>query len=138
MQQPLATNYTARNVQVAASLLQACCKLRSSSRYQDAFASLAPGLDDNKSAASCQQACCKLRTADLLQIANGRLAASCKLQTCCKLRTAGLLQVVEIRLTYHIDKTIRKTQEIHELLYFIRLTVYTRIHLSFITLTLIM
>ena len=31
----------ARNAQVAASLLQACC-LQSSSRYQDAFASLAP------------------------------------------------------------------------------------------------
>ena len=33
--------------------------LLSSSRYQDALASLVP-LDDYKSAASCQQACCQL------------------------------------------------------------------------------
>ena len=98
--------YTARNAQVAASLLQACCNLRSSSRYQDAFASLAPAwwqqvccklstdllqVANCKLAASCErQTCCKLRTTDLLQVANGRLAASCELQTCCKLSKSGL------------------------------------------------
>ena len=101
-------DYTARNAQVAASLLQTCCKLRSSSRYQDAFASLAPAWWQQVccklstgllQAASCElQTCCKLRTAGLLQIVNCRLAANCELQACCKLWTAGLLQVANCRL----------------------------------------
>ena len=107
MQGKCLQKYTARNAQVVASLLQACCNLQSSRRYQDAFASLAP--------AWWYQVCCKLST-DLMQVANCRLDASRELQTCmmrvancrpdasgelktfCKLRTADLTQVANCRL----------------------------------------
>jgi hypothetical protein len=106
--------YTARNAQVAAGLLQAWFNLRSSSRYQDAFESLAPAYNIksvaklstdllqvvvHRLAASCElQTWCKLWTADLMQFVNCRLDASCELQACCKLWTAGLIQVVNCRL----------------------------------------
>ena len=55
-QRPIHSQKRASCIKSAAGLFPCCHQL---SRYQDAFASLAP-LNDNKSAASCQQAWCKL------------------------------------------------------------------------------
>ena len=66
MQQPLATNYTARNAQVAAGLSSACRRMSSTGRISDAFARHVAACR-HMAATVCRQICYKTVLTELQQ-----------------------------------------------------------------------
>ena len=98
--------YTARNAQVATSLLttwnrlvinkpiSGCVRMACDSLFTTSLFQVVNRLD-----ASChQQTWCKLSSTDLMQVVTNRLDASCHQQTWCKLSRTDLMQVVTNRL----------------------------------------